>query len=142
MKSNPTNTERDARVTELSEQLVEIEQRLIPTGLHVFGRAAELKEKADLLRMVASFDRPEQDARSLPGLVAEAFGIEGYDDIIQQTTTSETKDLIDGIVKEAIDRFCESGPDAASSCLSSRANVEVERSLPTFKLLATINEHL
>jgi len=45
--------------------------------------------------MVASFDRPEQDARSLPGLVAESFGIESYDDIIQQTTTSETKDLID-----------------------------------------------
>src|SRR5260221_3355336 len=106
--------DHDNRVTELSEQLVEIEQRLIPTGLHIFGRAAELREKADLLRMVASFDRPEQDARSLPGLVAEAFGIESYDDIIQQTTTSETKDLIDSIVKEAVDRFCESGPDAAS----------------------------
>src|SRR2546430_12786865 len=142
MNPKETTTERDARVTELSEQLVEIEQRLIPTGLHVFGRAAELKEKADLLRMVASFDRPEQDARSLPGLVAEGLGIEGYDDIIQQTTTSETKDLIDSIVKDAIDRFCESGANAASSCLSSRANVEVERSLPTFKLLTTIKEHL
>src|SRR5256885_16616126 len=131
MNPKENTTERDARVMRLYEQLIEIEQRLIPTGLHVFGRAAELKEKADLLRMVASFDRPEQDARSLPGLVAEAFGIEGYDDIIQQTTTSETKDLIDSIVKEAIDRFCESGPDASSSFLSSRANAEVERSLPT-----------
>src|SRR5437763_12432079 len=135
-------SDQDNRVTRLYEQLVEIEQRLIPTGLHVFGRAAELKEKADLLRMVASFDRPEQDARSLPGLVAEAFGIEGYDDIIQQTTTSETKDLIDGIVKEAIDRFCEGGATEASKYLSSRANDDVERSLPTFKLLATINEQL
>src|SRR5436190_24335224 len=101
-----SSIEHDRAVAAITEQLAEIEQRLIPTGLHVFGRAAELKEKADLLRMVASFDRPEQDARSLPGLVAEAFGIEGYDDIIQQTTTSETKDLIDSIVKEAIDRFC------------------------------------
>jgi len=32
--------ERDARVLRLYERLVEIEQRLIPTGLHVFGRAA------------------------------------------------------------------------------------------------------
>lgn len=135
-------SDQDHQVTQLSEQLAEIEQRLIPTGLHVFGRAAELKEKADLLRMVASFDRPEQEARSLPGLVAESLGIEGYDDMIQQTTTSETQDLIDNIVKEAIDRFCESGANAASSYLSSRANVDVERSLPTFKLLATINEHL
>ena len=44
----------------LSEQLIEIEQRLIPTGLHAFGRAAEQQERADLLRMVVSFDRPEQ----------------------------------------------------------------------------------
>ena len=48
---------------QLCEQLTEIEQRLIPTGLHIFGRAAELQEKADLLRMVASFDRPEHGAR-------------------------------------------------------------------------------
>ena len=88
-------SDQDHQVTQLSEQLAEIEQRLIPTGLHVFGRAAELKEKADLLRMVASFDRPEQDARSLPGLVAEGLGTEGYDDIIQQTTTSETSCFID-----------------------------------------------
>jgi len=47
----------------LYEQLVEIEQRLIPTGLHVFGRSAEPKEEADLLRMVASFARAEQGAR-------------------------------------------------------------------------------
>src|SRR5258708_36457516 len=47
-------SDQDHQVSRLSEQLVEIEQRLIPTGLHVFGRAAELKEKADLLRMVAS----------------------------------------------------------------------------------------
>src|SRR3989440_12652798 len=101
MKSNPANNDRDAHVTELSEQLVEIDHRLIPTGLHIFGRAAELKERADLLRMVASFDRPEQGAHSLPRLVAEGLGIDGYDEIIQQTTTSETKDLIDHIVKEA-----------------------------------------
>ena len=132
----------DNRVAQLSEQLIEIEQRLIPTGLHIFGRAAELKEKADLFRMVASFDRPEHGAVSLPRLVAEGLGIDGYDDIVQETTTSETKDLIDQIAKEAIARFCESGANAASTYLSSRANVEVKKSLPTFRLLSTINEHL
>ncbi|MFN2577309.1 MAG: cobaltochelatase subunit CobN [Pyrinomonadaceae bacterium] len=132
----------DDRVAQLSEQLIEIEQRLIPTGLHVFGQAAELKERADLFRMIASFDRPEHGARSLPGLVAEGLAIDGYADIIQQNTNSETRDLIETIVKEAIDRFCASGTEAASSYLNSRANVQVEQSLPTFKLLATINEHL
>src|SRR6266700_5169917 len=107
MNSRKTGNERDARVLRLYEQLVEIEQRLIPTGLHVFGRASELQEKADLLRMVASFDRPEQGARALPKLIAEGLGIDGYDELIQQSTTGETKDLIDPIVSEAIRRFCE-----------------------------------
>src|SRR5437667_7059749 len=131
MSGITNKTERDARIAQISDQLIEIEQRLIPTGLHIFGRAAELKEKADLLRMVASFDRPEDGAVSLPRLVAEGLGIDGYDDIVQETTTSETKDLIDQIAKEAIARFCESGANAASTYLSSRANVEVKTSLPT-----------
>ena len=54
------SSDRDARVRQLYEQLLEIEQRLIPTGLHVFGRASELKEKADLLRMDQQVDAREE----------------------------------------------------------------------------------
>src|SRR2546421_11466816 len=105
MKSNPTNTERDARVTELSEQLVEIERRLIPTGLHVFGRAAELKEKTDLLRMGASFERPEHGARALTALVADALGLDP--DVLSEEPNNETNELIHGLVADGIFRFCE-----------------------------------
>jgi magnesium chelatase subunit H len=59
-------TDRDARVFALYEQLLEIEQRLIPTGLHVFGRASSAGEQVDLLKMIASFDRPEHGVRALP----------------------------------------------------------------------------
>ena len=62
MNPKQTSNERDTRVMRLYEQLVEIEQRLIPTGLHVFGRASELKEKADLLRMVASLGTTRRPA--------------------------------------------------------------------------------
>ena len=54
MKSVAENTyrdERDAKVFALYEQLLEIEQRLIPTGLHVFGRASSAGEKIDLLKI-------------------------------------------------------------------------------------------
>ena len=44
MTSNRKSIERDLRVMQLYEQLLEIEQRLIPTGLHTFGRALELRE--------------------------------------------------------------------------------------------------
>jgi magnesium chelatase subunit H len=142
IKPNQNSIERDARVMQLYEQLVEIEQRLIPTGLHVFGRASELKEKADLLRMVASFDRPEHGARALPRLVAEALSIDSYDKLLQESGTNETKELIEGIVAEAVRRFCNDGADAAASWLNSRAKVDGEESLPTFLLLANIAEQL
>src|SRR6266481_5495420 len=67
--------ERDRRVLQIYDQLIEIEQRLIPTGLHVFGHPSAAVEKADMLRMVASFDRPEAGARALPDLVAEGLGL-------------------------------------------------------------------
>jgi magnesium chelatase subunit H len=142
MNPSENGSERDQRVLRLYEQLVEIEHRLIPTGLHVFGRASELAEKADLLRMVASFDRPEHGARALPKLVAEALGIDRYDALLHEVSSSETRDLIDSIVSEAVQRFCDGGAAEAAGWLKSRAGVESEESLPTFLLLANISEQL
>src|SRR6185295_3824307 len=134
--------ERDARVMQLCEELMEIEQRLIPTGLHIFGRASELQEKTSVLRMVASFDRPEHGARALPSLVADALGIDCYDQLLRETATSETRELVDGIVSEAVERFCEGDAEAAASWLNLAAGVESEKSLPTFSLLANISKQL
>ena len=142
MNPKETTTERDARVMRLYEQLVEIEQRLIPTGLHVFGRAAELREKADLLRMVASFDRPEHGARALPRLIAEALGVDSYDALLHETSAGETRELIDGIVAEAVHQFCEDGVDTAVDWLNSKAGVDGEESRPTFLLLTRVAEQL
>jgi magnesium chelatase subunit H len=142
MRSKLSSNERDARVMQLCGELIEIEQRLIPTGLHIFGRAAELAEKADLLRMVASFDRPEQGACALPNLVADALGIDCYDQLLRETPTSETRELVDGIVFQAMQRFCEDGAEAAASWLNLRAGVDSKKSLPTFSLLTCIAEQL
>lgn len=142
MNGQPNKAERDARVNRLNDQLIEIEQRLIPTGLHVFGRAAELKEKADLLRMVGSFDRPEQAVHALPKLVAEALGVDSAEEVLAASSINETRDLIDGIVSESVEKFCEQGSDAAANVLKSRAGVKPEESLPTFKLLAKVSEQL
>ena len=142
MNAKETTTERDARVMRLYEQLVEIEQRLIPTGLHVFGRAAELREKADLLRMVASFDRPEHGARALARLIAEALDVDSYDALLHETSAGETRELIDGIVAEAVHQFCEDGVDTAVDWLNSKAGVDGEESRPTFLLLTRVAEQL
>jgi magnesium chelatase subunit H len=142
MTSKLNSIERDARVLRLSDELLEIEQRLIPTGLHVFGRAAELQEKADLLRMVASFDRPEHGALALPTLVAAALGIDGYAELLQETPASETREMVDEIVSEAVQRVCKEGAEAAANWLNQKTGVDREKSLPTFSLLTRVDEQL
>src|ERR687889_2780521 len=84
-----TAEERDRRVLELCEQVSEIEQRLIPTGLHVFGRASVEAERADLLRMVASFDRPEANARALPQLIEENLQLEAAAELNDELSAGE-----------------------------------------------------
>jgi len=142
MTSKFNSIEQDAQVMRLCEELREIEQRLIPTGLHVFGRPAELPEKASMLRMVASFDRPEHGARALPTLIAEALGVDRYDDLLRDTPTSEIRELVDGIASEAVERFCADGAEAAAVWLNAAAGVKSETSLPTFSLLANISNQL
>jgi len=129
---------RDRSVTALYEQLIELEERLIPTGLHVFGLAAEHPQRADLLRMVASFDRPEHGARSLPQLVAEGLGLDGDNETIM-LGANETSELIKSVVRDAIDLFSSNGMEEALGFLNSRANVSPDKSRPVFELLAKIS---
>jgi len=135
-------TERDARITQLYEQLIEIEQRLIPTGLHVFGRVPEQQERGDLLRMVGSFDRPEHGVRALPKLVAESLGFDDYEAVLRESPANETRQLIDEIVREAVSQFSRGGAATAANWLNERAGVNPEESLPAFRLLADISEKL
>ncbi|MDT4898706.1 MAG: magnesium chelatase subunit [Acidobacteriota bacterium] len=138
--------ERDRRVLELYEQVVEIEQRLIPTGLHVFGRAADASERADMLRMVASFDRPEANARALPDMVAEGLGLGEYTKLLETSRQMEAhlseRERVDEIVHAAIELFINKDREAASLWLEEIANVKREESHPVFTLLSRICEQL
>ena len=132
-----SDNERDKAVFALYEQLVEIEERLIPTGLHVFGRPSSATEKADLLKMIASFDRPEAGARALPetlvGDAVKVFLSNGTDSAVtfleekglnpQETrpvfdlletvcTKLETNNEIDSLVRALRGEFISPGPGA------------------------------
>src|SRR4026207_1191100 len=108
-----SNEERDAKVFALYEKLVEIEQRLIPTGLHVFGRPSSAGAKTDLLKMIASFDRPETGARAIP------------------------EELLDDAVRE----FVANGIDAAVSFLGSKG-LSAEATRPVFTILESVSTKL
>ena len=145
-----SNEDRDRRTLELYEKVLEIEQRLIPTGLHVFGRASGDAELADLLTMVASFDRPELGIRSLPDLVAEGLCLDACATLLKESGYSERRlgerEQVEAIVRDAIALFVESnsdaGREAAAASLSSEAAVPKEQSLRVFALLGRIREQL
>jgi magnesium chelatase subunit H len=137
---------RDRHVLELYEQLLEIEQRLIPTGLHVLGRAPERGARADMLRMVASFNRPEAQARALTDLVAEHLGFGEYAQLVDAAKGNaqrlSERERVDEIVRHSIDIFNERGLEEATLWLETQARVKGEDSRPTFSLLQRICEQL
>jgi magnesium chelatase subunit H len=136
--------ERDRRVLELWERLVEVEQRLIPTGLHVFGRAADVEECSDLLRAVASFNRPEFGARALTDLVAEGLGLGAYDSILEDRSEEgwRRRARVEEIVRESINVFMREGAEGARRVLERDAHVHAHESSKVFALLADVREKL
>src|SRR5215471_9094594 len=118
--------ERESYVLRLHEQLLEMEQRLIPIGLHVFGEANQ-NHAADILQAIAAFDRPEMGVRSLPSLIAEGPGLR------------EPQEAA-ALVREAIAIFLAEGlvPDRAVEFLARTAHVTEQQSRNVLALLARV----
>src|SRR6185503_5841608 len=140
------DVDRDQRVYRLYEQLPEIEQRLIPVGMHVFGRASGEAELADMLRMVASFDRPEYGTRSLPDLISAGLGLPAYTVLLEESVSSEDRlrqrERVESIARMSIVEFISVGPDRAAQLLAEQGMVSLEESQKIFTLLARIREQL
>jgi magnesium chelatase subunit H len=137
-----TSDERDQRVLALYEQVLEIEERLIPTGLHVFGSVDTERSVVDMLRMVASFDRPEARVRALTDLVAEGLGFINYSALLKMSGADEARlherEEVERIVHNAVMLFVQEGAEAAARLLETEAHVLTEDSHPCFQLLEKI----
>jgi magnesium chelatase subunit H len=138
--------DRDQWVYRLYEQLLEIEQRLIPVGMHVFGRASGEAELADMLRMVASFDRPEHGTRSLPDLISAGLDLPAYTLLLEESVSSEERlqqrERVESIARMSIAEFISAGLDRAAQLLAEQAAVSLEESKKIFAFLARIREQL
>ncbi|AFY68626.1 cobaltochelatase CobN subunit [Thalassoporum mexicanum PCC 7367] len=66
--------ERDNIVGQVYNKLMEIESRVLPCGLHVVGEPPKIDEITDVLASIASFDRFEDNLKSLPRLICESIG--------------------------------------------------------------------
>jgi len=131
-----SSAERDQKVLNLYDRLLEIEQRLIPTGLHVFGRPSQAKQKLDLLRMVASFDRPESGLHALPDLIGERLRLIKRGEL--ENATRVTRERIDSIVSQSITIFLQAGKRQAEKYLADCANVSEKESHSWFELLEEV----
>jgi magnesium chelatase subunit H len=145
-----TSEERDRRVLDLCERVAEIEQRLIPTGLHVFGRASGERECADLLRMVASFDRPDAGVRALPDLISEGLTRSRSNFFPNSSTGEDTsaeatlraRELIEATLRESVAIFLREGLDSSLRWLEANASVAPDDARPVFELLAEVHTQL
>jgi magnesium chelatase subunit H len=141
--------DRDRRVLELYDRLLEIEQRLIPTGLHVFGRAPLGRELGDLLKVVCSFDRPERGVRSLPNLVAEGLGLAPYTDLVKRGASSAEhlvdRERVESIVDNAIATLLaddETGTERAVELLADSAGVAADESTRVLEMLVSLKREV
>ena len=66
--------QRDAVVGAVYRQLMEIESRLLPCGLHTIGKPPTAEEAIATLVNIAALERDDEGLRSLPGLLAESLG--------------------------------------------------------------------
>ncbi len=141
-----TAKERDRRILKLYEQVSEVEQRLIPTGLHVFGQVSKEDERVSMLRMVASFERPETGGRSLVNLIAEGLGLQAYDALAKAAQDDEgalrTREQVDEITTSAIRLFIAEGTEAALKWLAESAHVKGAEAAAVFQLLEKISAEL
>merc|ERR1719243_466290 len=66
--------ERDLLVGKVYQKIMEIESRLLPCGLHTVGVPPTAEEAIATLVNIVSIDRPEDEIKSLPRIIAESKG--------------------------------------------------------------------
>jgi magnesium chelatase subunit H len=110
-----TQDERDRIVGMVYKQLMEIESRLLPCGLHVIGKPPTAEEAIATLVNIASLDREEEEIISLPRIIANSL----YRDIneiyqnndkgvlkdvqLLQDITQATRAAVSSLVKAQVD---------------------------------------
>jgi magnesium chelatase subunit H len=105
----------EAYVAALAHELIQVEHRMIPLGLHVLGEPPDDAQLVDTLALVAAFTRPKHPTRNetLPPLleqIAQGCGWE-YETLRKTLKTDSTAqarwDQLDAISREAMRRFVE-----------------------------------
>jgi magnesium chelatase subunit H len=110
-----TQDERDTIIGLVYKQLMEIESRLLPCGLHVIGKPPTAEEAIATLVNISNLDREEEEIISLPRIIANSINRD-IDEIyanndrgvladvqLFQDITQATRAAVSALVKAQID---------------------------------------
>jgi magnesium chelatase subunit H len=110
-----TQEERDTIIGLVYKQLMEIESRLLPCGLHVIGKPPTAEEAIATLVNISNLDREEEEIISLPRIIANSIGRDidevyanndrGILEDVQlvQDITQATRAAVSALVKAQVD---------------------------------------
>merc|ERR1719387_1681427 len=101
--------DKDAIVGAVYGKIMEIESRLLPCGLHTVGVPPTAEEAIATLVNIVSIDRPEDEIKSLPRIIAESEGknidalykSEALEDVTLRTKITEG---VRAAVRASVDR--------------------------------------
>jgi magnesium chelatase subunit H len=110
-----TQDERDTIIGLVYKQLMEIESRLLPCGLHIIGKPPSAEEAIATLVSISNLDREEEGIISFPRIIANSIGRD-IDEIyinndrgvladvqLFQDITQATRAAVGALVKAQID---------------------------------------
>jgi magnesium chelatase subunit H len=126
-----------AYVAAVGHELLQIESRMIPLGLHVLGKAPEEAELVDMLALVSMFNPvPAAQGRDklppLPHLIARGLGWDyrAIQDALKTDLTAQAqRERIDGILREAMTRFIRAPRQPALDTAALDAYLQAECAL-------------
>ncbi|MEM1111879.1 MAG: magnesium chelatase subunit H [Pseudomonadota bacterium] len=134
--------DNDGYVAALGHELLQVEHRMIPMGLHVLGQAPSDEELIDMLAMVAAFNpvkHPHRDDKLpvLPALIAQHLGWDYAE--LQQTLkdkceSQERWDQIEAIMHEAMTRFIHATRSPQLDTSEVEAYLQETAKIPPFLL--------
>jgi magnesium chelatase subunit H len=127
-----------AYVAGLGHELIQIESRMIPLGLHVLGKAPEEAELVDMLALVSLFNPvPMGEGKDklppLPTLIAKGLGWDYQaiqDSLRTDSTAQERRDRIDAIIRETMTRFIRAPRQPKLDTTALDAYLHTEAALP------------
>ncbi len=121
-----TLDERDGVVGRVYSKLMEIESRALPCGLHTVGVPPTAQEAIATLVNIVTIDRPEDDLKGLPRVIAESIGRDIED--IYRTSEGPAATLEGAALRQKIVEAVRAGVTAC-----------VDRSTDSFGRVAEVN---